>query len=232
MVSLGKIPAYQSLKLGPLFNEQVGLLAHDRARPHHALTLNGTPPTWEVLPSGFQCLRFDGANDYLDAPAADTTDLNFTLQDYTLAAWINWENGQDSQVVMGRYEVDVSGWELYLYQDPSWYLTLRQHHAGGAAIRTACYSGGWVQNTWHFMCVTKSGPSAQFYRNGVALEATCNGGLTDPETCDRDLVLGIRFTKDANWYKGFMGSPRVWDRALSVREIRMLFNCERSWVGV
>ncbi|GAG66954.1 unnamed protein product, partial [marine sediment metagenome] len=54
----------------------------------------------------------------------------------------------------------------------------------------------WVQGVWHFMGVSRSGSSAVFYRNGVALATACSvGGLVDPETCAQDMVIGVRFDK-------------------------------------
>ena len=73
----------------------------------------------------------------------------------------------------------------------------------------------------------------QHYRNGNFLAMSYEAsGMLDPDTCNRDLVLGTRYTKDANWYKGQMWRPRIWDRALSAVEWKNMFEAERDWFGV
>lgn len=208
--------------------EAIGGRAHDRSKGHRWLTLNG-PPTWTQMASRLTVLDFGGAADYLDCPNADTADLEFTSGDYSIAGWINWSAGVDSQIVIGRYAVDVGGWELYLY-NPTNLLTLRHHHAGGAAARSAVYSAGWTQSTLHFMGVCRSGNSATFYRNGVPLAVT--GVLEDAEATVQDLVIGTRFTKDANWFNGQMWRPRVWGRELQEEEMKRLFDLEKNYLGV
>lgn len=183
-----------------------------------------------------------GAGDgvYLDCAAADCVDLNFMAGDYSLGVWFRWEDTGASLIVIGRYEVDVSGWELYLWRaaGPIDYLTLRHHHAGTLVPpvtgnpRSACYSVGWTPGTWYFMGVSRTGGGeGAFYRNGVAIN-TVISGLVDPETCPQDLVIGTRYTKDSDWYEGQQWRPRIWDRILSAAEWLNIFEIERNYFGV
>lgn len=178
-----------------------------------------------------------GQGVYLDCAAANCVDLDFIAGDYSLGIWFCWETTGASQIIIGRYEVDVSGWELYLWRaiGPIDYLTLRHHHAATLVAgnpRSACYSVGWTPDTWWFMGVSRTGGGeGLFYRNGVAIYTT-PGGLVDPETCPQDLVLGTRFSKDSDWYKGQMWRPRVWPRILSANEWLNIFEEEREQFGV
>ncbi len=208
------------------FREGVGIITQDVAKPHHPVSLVNTP-TWESIASGLGVLALNGTTEYLESDSGDTGDLNFTSGDFTLAAWLRWESGEDSQIVMGRYAISIDGWELYLYA-PTTLLTLRMHHATGAALRTAVYSDGWSQDTWHQMFVVRSGTSATFYRNGVAL-TTAGDVLEDPDTATRDLVIGARYTKDTNFFNGKLWRSRAWDRALSAEEVRVLYDREKRW---
>jgi len=175
-------------------------------------------------------VRLDGASEYLELANADCADLDFTTGDFSIGVWVNWRNGVDSQIIIGRYQVDDSGWELYLYQTPNWYLTFRVHHAGGVALRSGCYSSAWVQDTWHLIGISRAGVFAQHYRNGVSLVTT--GVIEDPETCTRDLVIGVRFCKTQNYFKGSIWRPRIWNRALVAAEWLNIFETERHFFGV
>jgi len=209
------------------FREGVGAITQDVAKPHHPVTLVNTP-TWTSLASDLGCLALNGTNEYLRSLNASTADLGFTAGPYSLATWLYWQAGDDSQIIMGRYELDVGGWEVYLYNSPPKYLTLRHHHAGGAAVRSAVYSAGWEFDTWYFLGISRTGGGdAIHYRNGVPLVMT--GSLEDPEATTSDLVIGARYTINDNWFKGRLWRPRAWDRILTPAEWARLYSREAGW---
>ncbi len=185
------------------FREGIGTVTQDVAKPHHPITMVNTP-TWAALASGKMTLVLNGSTQYLQCLAASCTDLDFTSGDYSVGGWIKWgDSAHDSQIVIGRYEVSVSGWEVYLTEAGALrYLTLRHHHAGGATSRTGAYSLGWAYDTlWHFG-ISRIGNTALFYRNGEPV-ATTSDVLIDPETSPKDLVIGVRgTTKDSNYFNG------------------------------
>lgn len=236
-----KIEVNYGVLLDLPFNEGSGIATHDIAKSHHQdITLVG--PTWDkVALSNAGVLNFDGLTDYLECPAADTLDLDF-IGDYSILCWINWEDtGIAGEIVVGRYDIDVahSGWELYLAATPGVdSLTTRHHHAGTLVPpitgnpRSACYSVGWTRGVWCLLGVSRAGGGeAQHYRNGVPL-AMVTSGLHDPEPCSEDLVVGVRWTKNATYYKGMMKGLRLWGRALSAEEMMDIFETERPLFGV
>ena len=209
--------------------------------PHHQDVDLVLAPTWDtVAASGLGVISFDGTtHEYLELAGAASADLNFVAGDYSIGTWVNWGNGTDpDQSVIGRYVDSTNGWELY-FSDNSGadrYLTMRHHHSAtlvGGVPRTACYSTDWDYNTWWFLGISRSGISAQHYRNGAAITTTCSpGGLVDPETCVADVVIGIRSTKNETHLCGSQWRPRIWDRALSAAEWSQIFESERDLFGV
>ena len=210
------------------YREGIGELTYDVAKPHHPIQMMNTP-SWVSLTSGLMTMGFDGANEYLRATNADTADLEFADGDYSIGGWMYWATGgDDSQNVMGRYAVDIGGWELYLYANQI--LTLRHHHAGGASVRTAAYSQNWPWNTWQMFGISRSGATATHYRDGLSIPVLASvGGLIDPEATASNLVIGARFTEDSNHFNGQMWRPRAWPRALSAREWHAMYEFERPW---
>jgi len=216
------------------FREGVGAITRDEGKPGHLnIDLNGGPPAWVSHATGMGVLDFDGATDYIDCPAASCVDLNFTSGDYSIVGWVNYNVTTMSQIVIGRYGVDLDGWELYLY-DPGNTLNLRHSHNSLAPdVRDGCYSEGWATGTWYLFGISRDSLYPRMHRNGLAVDVTYEtGGLKDPDTCNRDLVIGTRFTKDANWYEGYMQGLRVWNRSLSASEHRFIFETEKHWFGV
>ena len=214
------------------FREGTGVLTKDVAKPQHQDVDLVGPPTWTRIGSGLGVLDLNGATDYLDCPAANTLDLAFTSEDYSITCWVYPQASVQSRMVIAKYALDIDGWELYLYTNGAHeYLTLRHHHAPD---RTGCYSDDWASDAWHFMGITRSGAYPLHYRNGREIDVTYDvGGLLDPDAAAaRDLVVGCRFTKDADWYTGQMWDPRVWLGALSPVQMMALFNMDRHWFGL
>ena len=217
----------QGMLLDLPFREGRGIITQDVAKPHHPVTLVNTP-TWTALPSGLMTLNLNGTNEYLQCLNASCADLEFTTEDYTILVVINWATGDDSQIIMGRYAVDTGGWELYLYDDWHYYLTLRHHHAGGTALRSGCYSGGWAKNTNWLLGISRIGTTAFHYRNGVALPTI--GSLEDPEATTSDLVIGVRFTKDRDNFKNMLWRPRVRLGALTAEQHMIAYEQIKRWL--
>lgn len=219
----------------PHFEGDKGLV-RDISKYHHNCSIVGGV-SWATSPG---CLEYDGATGYMESPGADTEALDFMGDDYSICCWINWEDtGIAGEIVAGRYNLNNNGWELYLAWDGAVNsLTLRHSHAGTLVPpitgnpRSACYSVGWTRGVWCLLGVVRTGGGeAQHYRNGIALTMVTSG-LVDPESCAEDLTIGVRYTKNATFYKGKMSQVRVWDRKLTAGEILDIFQSERVLYGV
>ena len=245
--SYDKIVEYDSLLLDLPYREGTGVKTFDHAKPHHPLTMEdpgGGSFVWTTLPSGLMVLEFvtigGGGTDgvYIKGLAADTVDFNFTAGDFSIGCWVNWDStGGWSEMMMARYIIDQCGWELYF--DVSGGLnTLSQRHNHLSLtpnLNSNCYSTGWTPGTWAFVGVSRVGGNLypQHYRNGNALAMFYEAsGMLDPDTCVQTFQIGCRYTLNANWYKGLMWRPRIWNRALSQNEWKNIFERERDWFGV
>jgi len=264
MIGYDKIAEHEDILLDLPLSEGSGLVVRDQAKAHHQPVEQNEPGggtfDWERaltegdngFDNGFDwgfdakigigCLSFyamgNGPTDgvYLDLASADCLDLDFIAGDYSYGVWIKLQDTSYSQILIGRYQLNIEGYEIYWTKvGTTRYLTQRHHHAGtlvGGNPRSACYSVGWDEGEWHFLGISRTGGGEGLhYRNGVAVTMV-TGGLVDPETSAEDLVIGARFTKDSNWFYGQMWRPRMWGRALSATEWETIFNRERDWFGV
>ena len=94
------------------FREGIGLVTQDVAKPHHVIDMVNTP-TWAALASGKMAINLNGTNEYLECQGAVCTDLDFTSGDFSVGGWFNWTVNEFSQIIIARYELSVSGWEVY-----------------------------------------------------------------------------------------------------------------------
>lgn len=240
------IPENEDILLDLSFYEGVGLITHDQAKPHHSMILNdpGTGSfVWISIASGLMVLDFVPVGSgptqgvYLNASAANTADLDFTNGNFSIGGWINWEWNGQSSIIIGRYGVNFDGWEIYL-DESGGRNTVSQRHSHASLtpnLNSNCFSTGWTPGTWAFLGISRTGGDLFpiHYRNGIALTmAYEDSGMLDPDSCNRDLVVGCRYTKDANWYKNQMWGLRIWERTLSAVEWLNIFERERDWFGI
>mgnify|MGYP001255334708 CR=1 FL=1 len=222
------------------FREGTGALAHDVAKPvRHPVSLIHAPTWTQTSLSNLTVLTFDGASDYLECAGAATADLDFTTGDYSVVVWVNWLWTGSTQMLLARYELGKTGWEIYftchINPDDN-YLSLRHSHQSLTPdIWSSCFSEGWPVSAWTLVGITRqkvAGTSYPLhYRNGEAVVVTYDaGGLSDPDSSAMDLV-NVRFNKTANFYKGDLYRPRIWGRCLSPFEMRMIFSMERNLFG-
>jgi len=242
MIGYDNIPENENILLDLPFYEGGKIVTRDQAKPHHD-GVNFQDPgggsfSFAAEASGLTVPEFvtvgGGGTDgvYLDLDDALCADLDFTAGDYSLGVWVNWAVGAtSSSIVMGRYVLNNNGWELYLTDyGGNLSLTLRHHHSGGFSERTGNFSLGWAHNVWTLIGVSRSGADAAHFRNGAVVPTT--GSFEDPETCSQDLVIGCRYTKNADWFKGKMWRPRIWNEALTAIDWFNIFDKERDLFGV
>jgi len=234
MIGYDKLSLNHQLLLGLTFEEMTGLITHDRAKPYHPMTLTGTPPTWHSLASGLPYIAFDGAADYLQCPGALSADLNFVADDFTLLVWV-CAAPVGADVIISQGEVDVSGWELFVYAAN---IAFRTSQVGGHTEIDAV--GAFTPSEWLLIGVTRHGASGQFYVQGQPVDTLLNGGLTNPVSPagGERLLVGVHKVGGvlSNFWKGDIAGgpcgPRIWERQLSAEEMLQIFNLEKHWFGV
>jgi len=207
--------------------EGTGTITRDLAKPGHELTLHGTP-AWTQLANGLMVLDFnDLTSDFLDCPAADTLDLNFTSEDFSMAVWVKFDDLSSGSYLMSRGLEATDGWEFYCYPDGGIHLWLNQL---GFDQEAQSIIGVVVLNTWCLVGVSRSGASATTYCNGLNVTDSCDT-LVDPATSARELHIGICDDETDSPFAGMMYRPRMWGEALSARDHMNLFQLEGHWFG-
>jgi hypothetical protein len=221
-------PLNQGLLLSLPMREGTGTATRDVAAPHHPVTLVATP-TWTTVASGLQVLSFNAAShEYLSCPNASCLDLDFTGADeFSLGGWCYVDDMAASYAWIGRFVLDVSGWETFFF---NYYLTLRISQ-GGADTAVSCYCEDVNPDVWMLMGISRSGAYPLFYRDGVAVESHYEvGGIPALVSSAGDLKIGNN--TNGNAYNGDMWNPRIWNRALSATEWAEMFEQERHLFGV
>lgn len=224
-VGFDALQCNRDLLLYTPFREGAGAITRDWAKPYHPLALGGTP-TWTHLDNDLTVLDFD-TPDEVTCAGADSADLDFTSEDFSLAAWAYHDNVTSAHVIMNRGQLNVCGWEWYTAVNN---LALRTNQA--ASREGASAIGCIVIGLWQFLAVTRTGLVAQVYVNGLPVPTvhTANGML-DPVACGAQ-TFRIANNPHTNYFDGKLWGARAWSRKLEASEMLAMFEAERDLFGV
>ena len=237
VIALDKINVNEELLLDLPFEESLGLLAHDVAKPHHIASLAGHAPAWgKIESSGLSVLEFGaGLHRYLEIPGADTLDLDF-VGDFSLASWIYpvYIPGVPS-MVMCRNTTDACGWAMFLYDNPT-YGPILSFRTNQALSHCECWAANFPASVWQLVGYSYDSvaQTATCYRNGLALTTHYTPPFLPPVACGagNKLLIGCQEGELSCWFENKMWKPRAWGRKLSDDDWRFLWHSERHWFGI
>ncbi len=168
------------------------------------------------LPANY-AVRFDGIDDYLQAPHDDALNLD----EFTLEAWVRPEASmaEPGQVRTLLRKGDL-GYGLAIDSDGRLLYFAGDGSVGDAIVSTETVSDG----EWQHVAVTVS-PSTntvRFYINGSpAGDAERNDVLNNADP----LVFGrLGYNTDAGYLHGDLTEIRIWDHARSADDVAMFAN--------
>ncbi len=216
---------YQLLLSLP-FREGTGAVTRDWSKAYREFALVSSPP-WRNLDNDLTVLEFVAIADELTCPGADTADLDFTSEDFTLLCWTYHDDTSSARVIMNRGVLNTCGWEFYTAMGN---LALRTNQAGD---REGASGLGFVTTgEWQLLGMVRDGLVGHAYLNGaeqVTLQS--DDGLLDPVACGVQ-TFRVGNNPHSNFFDGMLWNPRVWNRIVSADKMRSIFESERHLFGV
>jgi len=157
-------------------------------------------------------IKFDGNADYvnLGKPAA----LNFTIENFTITAWVNVTSGVD-------YQRPIVGKGNYQY--------LLKARDTDNLFEFCCYDGSWrcalsdstvTQNIWYHLTARRSGTEVALWVNGVKQSTTATTATLIGQS--PDVTIGA-ILSPAESFSGTIDEVRIYNRDLSHSEIQILY---------
>ena len=173
-------------------------------------------------------MAFDSNADSVNAG----TDLDFPAWErYTVSLWFRHDGGGDKGPQYGHKMLDKTDW----YHD--WHLHLHppgQEGGGAGEIGLTLYESGigasglgagsrnWADNAWHHVAVVRDGTYGAFWVDGVLRSTSTNmiSVHNSSPVCVGNSYSGDSFQRKG-WH-GLLDEIRIFDRALSMDEVRAL----------
>jgi len=193
----------------------------------HDPTLTG-PPTWVQNGTGLNMLALSSLNpDFIEIAGIESTELDFTVEDFTLSIWVYLETSLDV-TLMCRGLQDTDGWFLTVAGPAGRvYFTTNQ-----AAASQVSYSYPQINlEYWQNIVITRSDNEVYIYINGRD-RTEFKDNHVNPTTSARKLLVGVYDDETTNPINGRIWRPRAWVRGLNHEGVKAMFDSEKHYFGV
>jgi len=205
----------------------------------------GTVGTIGTVSSSFKAMAFNGSSDYIEF--GDTDDLDIRTSTATVEAWFQVDpTVTDSRKIFTKY-LHNSGNEEGWYMDFDHDGTPRIFFDWGAgssryafAQQTSTNGGPNVTGSsavWHHLVgTTGDGNFTKIYLDGNFVTSSIVNQPSGDNNSDARAMIGAQLNYGTGeiWghLKGLVGAVRLYNKALSAKEISQNFNAKRSRFGV
>ena len=206
-------PPVTGLVLAFGFEETAGTTANDSSTAKNNGTING--PTGTASGKYGRALSFDGTNDRVDVPDANSLDLTTGM---TLEAWV-------------KPTTNV-GWRTAILKERGADLLYALYSSNGAKPRTENFNGAentaagttaLPLNAWSHIASTYDGANLRFYLNGTLAATKATTGAM-PNTAN-PLHIGGN-TVWGEYFSGLIDEVRIYNRALTAAELTADMNAK------
>ena len=153
-------------------------------------------------------LNFDGTNDYVSIPDANSLDL---ISSYTIEAWIKPSSFSAAAGIVSKYHTVASNGYLLRLAGTAPYTGINFD-----GLETA--TGILEADKWYHIAAVKSGSARTLYINGVAVAMPNGSAITTAANTDV-LAIGVDYLASPRYFNGSIDEVRIWNVARTPSEI-------------
>jgi len=188
-----------------------GSLLADKTPYENDGTIYGATFTTDRKGKANSAMSFDGTNDYIDCGNDDS--LNIT-DEITISAWAKYETISGWDIIFERIK-STHIYNLFMY-DYDGYVRIASNFGLTKTGNTQLYPNKW----YHLTVTVDSNNFQKLYVNGV-LDGTYSS-ITISDTSGVNAYIGARLGLEA-YFNGSIDDVRIYNRALSAEEIKLLY---------
>jgi len=161
-------------------------------------------------------LYFDGSDDYVNCGHKSSLNITNTI---TIEVWVfvNHSSGSGRKELVNKKE----GFGSLLLSNTPGSLTLQLYQDG--AFRNVTGTRTNFPSGWYHLVGTFNGTEGKVYVNGEDDTDTDNTLDQAIDSTNNDVLIGS-YGNETNWLNGTIGIVRIYNKALTGEEIKILYN--------
>jgi hypothetical protein len=202
------------------FDEDSGAVATDSSGNGRIGTIYNGGSLSEAGKSGHS-LTTDGDNDYLDT--GYDVDWNENAQ-VSISFWVKPDNMRlEKAGMLGK--TNDRGWSFYQSNDDVVFTYMDSEGGASNGMDGSWGSGTLVEDQWTHLAYVWNGTESKFYANGtLASSAPSKNPALNMDLDDSMLIGGNITISHASYFPGSIDDVRVYSRALSESEIKLIYS--------
>lgn len=161
------------------------------------------------------CYSFDGVDDYIIVPHQDIFNLTSGL---TLSAWVFLDVLGDREIISKINGSGIGSYGLWTRPEGTVEIIVDPAATGWTYARTTIATGAW-----YHVCGTHDGALLKLAINGAIASTSSAGPLA---VTTRDIYIGSE--SSAYYFDGKIQDVRIYNRALSAEEIKILYELRKN----
>lgn len=205
------------------FDEKQGLIVIDSSgKGNHGTLVNNPTRVTGKIGRG---LNFNGVNNYVTISV-----FSQPTSAITMSAWANFAvapTGPLTPTIVSNNEAGGVGIQANISSSNR---VETYFHINGAYVNAGeTFSSNMTINVWYFITATFDGANTRYYRNAVLKETVNRTGTLSTTAFPMTIGYnpGAIFLQN-NLFNGKIDDVRIYNRALSTREIQIIYNSTKD----
>ena len=188
--------------------------ATDRSGQGNNGNLTNFTSTTTIIGKVGQALKFDGVSNFISSATTPTTGIG----SFTISAWIKTSStGARRDIIDYGRGASVNNSGVFFFVNSSNQIGFDLTNVTGTNSNVTV-----TDNKWHHVLVTNTSGVVQIYIDAVASGASTS--MTPNIQALNGFTIGRHLVNSANFFNGSIDDVRIYNRALSSQEVKLLYN--------
>lgn len=194
-------------------------------KPSYPNGYDGTISGASWNPSGY--FEFNGSSHFAYISATNSSPVDFSKKNYSIAAWVNLDNVNTFNYVLSKYGTSDSVRSIIFGVNNNGTLRLLER---SSSTNNQSSTGVLTSGTWHHIAVVRAFDKISFYING-SLDTEISNSFTPNNGGNQRIAIGKHESTGPLYFDGKMSDIKLYNKALTPSEVASQFAIKQFEIG-
>ena len=194
-------------------------------KPSYPNGYDGTISGASWNPSGY--FEFNGSSHFAYISATNSSPVDFSKKNYSIAAWVNLDNVNTPNYVLSKYGTSDSVRSIIFGVNNNGTLRLLER---SSSTNNQSSTGVLTSGTWHHIAVVRAFDKISFYING-SLDTEISNSFIPNNGGNQRIAIGNHESTGPLYFDGKMSDIKLYNKALTPSEVASQFAIKQFEIG-